>query len=102
MLHFAHPQALRNVLDAVTNVKKFREFLGALTARSENSQIAKDVLIDQVDYSGIDLAGLIPILNELHDSVQTVEGVVSLVSTLRSLTNEKPLKLDNGSPYANL
>ncbi|KAI3610536.1 pseudouridylate synthase 4 [Moniliophthora roreri] len=74
MLHFAHPQASRNVLDAVMNVKKFREFLGALTARSENSQIAKDVLIDQVDCSGIDLAGVIPILNELHDSLQTVDA----------------------------
>ncbi|KAK7054787.1 pseudouridine synthase pus4 [Paramarasmius palmivorus] len=74
MLHFAHPQALQNVLDAVTNVKKFREFLGALTARSENSQIARDVLIDQIDCSGVDLGGLIPILTDLRDSIQTVDA----------------------------
>ncbi|KAJ8078886.1 pseudouridine synthase pus4 [Marasmius tenuissimus] len=66
--------ALQNLIEAATNVKRIREFLGSLTAKQENSQIARAVLIDQVDCSGITLSELLPILGELSEAVKTTSG----------------------------
>jgi len=53
------------------HVKSFRAFLGSLPAGGENSQIAKEVLVDLVDCSGIDLTGLITVLEEVYERVQS-------------------------------
>ncbi|KAK1235991.1 pseudouridine synthase pus4 [Marasmius sp. AFHP31] len=80
LLHLLLPQALQNLIEAATNVKRIREFLGSLTAKQENSQIARDVLIDQVDCSGITLSELLPILGELSEAVKTTSEEESLRS----------------------
>ncbi|KAK0210934.1 hypothetical protein DFS33DRAFT_1296412 [Desarmillaria ectypa] len=64
LLHLVHPRALVNLRQALSNVRNFRNSLGSLTTRGENSQIAKDVLIDLVDCSGVDLNALDPLLDE--------------------------------------
>ncbi|PBK97052.1 hypothetical protein ARMGADRAFT_1010562 [Armillaria gallica] len=64
LLHIVHPRALVNLKQALSNVRDFRSTLGSLTTRGENSQIAKDVLVDLVDCSGVDLNALNPLLDE--------------------------------------
>ncbi|PBK78348.1 hypothetical protein ARMSODRAFT_947241 [Armillaria solidipes] len=64
LLHIVHPRALVNLKQALNNVRNFRSTLGSLTTRGENSQIARDVLVDLVDCSGVDLNALDPLLDE--------------------------------------
>ncbi|KAL0581552.1 pseudouridine synthase pus4 [Marasmius crinis-equi] len=71
LLHLVHPQALQTLIEAITNTKRVRQYLGSLTAKAENSQIARDVLIDQVDCSGINLSELLPILGEVYEAVKS-------------------------------
>ncbi|KAF9265473.1 hypothetical protein L218DRAFT_957050 [Marasmius fiardii PR-910] len=70
LLSLIHPRALQTLLEAITNVKQVRERLGSLTPKSENSQIARDALVDQVDSSGINLTSLLPILNDVLETVK--------------------------------
>ena len=70
LLHLAHPFTLRYFIDGLKHVKSFRAFLGSLPAGGENSQIAKEVLVDLVDCSGVDLTGLITALEEVYERVQ--------------------------------
>jgi len=70
LLHLAHPFTLRYFIDGLKHVKSFRAFLGSLPAGGENSQIAKEVLVDLVDCSGVDLTSLITALEEVYERVQ--------------------------------
>ncbi|KAJ7172400.1 hypothetical protein C8R46DRAFT_147163 [Mycena filopes] len=65
LLHLAHPYPLRSLHAAVRNVTRFKNKIGSLSASEENSQIAKSVLVDLLDCSGVDLAALEPVLSEL-------------------------------------
>jgi len=58
LLLLAHPFALEHLTAALTHVTQFRVYLGSLSASSENSQIARDVLTDLVDSSGVDIVAL--------------------------------------------
>ena len=73
LLHLAHPYTLQNFITALKHVKEFRAFLGSLPAGGENSQIAKEVLVDLVDCSGVDLTGLISTLEEVLGRVQSLD-----------------------------
>ena len=73
LLHLAHPFTLENFITALKHVKEFRTFLGSLPAGGENSQIAKEVLVDLVDCSGVDLTGLILALEEVLERVQNLD-----------------------------
>lgn len=73
LLHLAHPFTLQNFISALKHVKEFRAFLGSLPAGGENSQIAKEVLVDLVDCSGVDLTGLISALEEVLERVQRLD-----------------------------
>ncbi|KAJ7774920.1 hypothetical protein B0H16DRAFT_1362208 [Mycena metata] len=64
LLHLSHPYALRSLHAAVSNVTRFKNKIGSLSASEENSQIAKSVLVDLLDCSGVDLAALEPLLSE--------------------------------------
>lgn len=77
-LHLAHPYAVRCLLVALTYVKGFRDFLSGLSPRGESAQIAKDVLLDSVDSSGIDLNALIPILEGTLESATKLGGACAL------------------------
>ncbi|KAG7092557.1 hypothetical protein E1B28_008906 [Marasmius oreades] len=70
LLMLLHPHALQTLLEAVANVKQVRQRLELLTPRSENSQIARDAFIDQVDCSSINLTGLLPILKDVFEVIK--------------------------------
>ncbi|KAJ6596973.1 hypothetical protein DFH09DRAFT_1133278 [Mycena vulgaris] len=65
LLHLAHPYALKSLHAALNNVSRFKNRIGSLSASEENSQIAKNVLVDLIDCSGVDLNALDPILSDL-------------------------------------
>jgi len=73
LLHLAHPLTLQTFITALKHVKAFRFFLGSLPAGGENSQIAKEVLVDLVDCSGVDLTGLITALEGVLQRVQNLD-----------------------------
>ena len=73
LLHLAHPFVFRIVLDTLRYVNTFRTFLGSLPAGSENSRIAKALLVDAVECSGVDFAGLISLLEETLESRQSLD-----------------------------
>lgn len=72
LLHLIHPFALQNLITALRHVKKYYQFLKSLSARVETSQIAKDLLTDMIDYSGLNLEGLEGILESSLRNVETL------------------------------
>ncbi|KAJ7109456.1 hypothetical protein C8R44DRAFT_986432 [Mycena epipterygia] len=89
LLHLAHPYALRSLHAALSNVTRFKNKIASLSASEENSQIAKDVLVDLVDCSGVDLAALEPLLSELLVEAKKF----SVEETRRSLAMCEPTSL---------
>lgn len=79
LLHIGHPYALTNLHTILTHVKNFRVFLGQLSARGENAQIAKDVLVDLVDCSGFDIDALCSFLAECVREANNIPGPPSLL-----------------------
>ncbi|KZT09518.1 uncharacterized protein LAESUDRAFT_508521 [Laetiporus sulphureus 93-53] len=71
-LHLIHPLSLGQVLDMLNHVKRFRDHISSLSAKSENAQIAKDVLMDIVTSSGIKLDQL---RQELGQTLQRAKGL---------------------------
>lgn len=76
-MHLVHIQALRNLRIALGHVNRFCKYLTGLTPRTENSHLSKEVLLDLVDYSGIDIPGLDKIFQELEDFVQEFDGMTT-------------------------
>lgn len=78
LLNLAHPYATRNLFTILQHLKRFRTYLGSLSAGGENSRIARDVLVDLVDCSGVDFEALYPVLEEIvqkskiHDSTSSL------------------------------
>ncbi|KAJ6502473.1 hypothetical protein C8R45DRAFT_620728 [Mycena sanguinolenta] len=65
LLHLAHPYSLKSFHAAVSNVARFKTTIGSLSASEENSHMAKSVLVDLIDCSGVDFKALEPVLVEL-------------------------------------
>lgn len=55
-------------------IKRFRDHVASLTAKGENAQIARDVLLDVVDCSGIDLEQLGTVFGEVYQSLKGANG----------------------------
>ncbi|KAJ7095311.1 hypothetical protein B0H15DRAFT_967571, partial [Mycena belliarum] len=89
LLHLAHPYALSNIQAAVSNVIRFKNKIGSLSASEENSQIAKNVLVDLIDCSGVDLSALEPLLSELLVEAKKF----GVEETRRSLAQCEPVGL---------
>jgi hypothetical protein len=64
LLHLVHPIAVEYLNLVLMHVRQLRAYLGSLSASSENSHMARDVLTDLVDSSGVDIAALEPFLAE--------------------------------------
>lgn len=88
LLHLVHPRALDHLNSALTHVRRFRTHLGSLSARGENAQIAKDVLVDLVDCSGVDLGLLLEVLRD----AKGVSGMYQLFEE-----SETVIEVDNGT-----
>lgn len=74
LLHLVQPYALVNLHSVLGHIKQFRAYLGTLTASEVNAQIARDILIDLVDCSGINLDLLQPLLLELIEDAKILDG----------------------------
>lgn len=74
LLHLVHPFALEHLSAVSTHVRHFRAYLGTLSASSENAQIARDVLSDLVDTSGVDITALEPFLVECAQDCRTLDS----------------------------
>ncbi|GLB34886.1 hypothetical protein LshimejAT787_0204510 [Lyophyllum shimeji] len=73
LLHLAHPFALGNFVTALSHVQKYRAYVGSLSARGENSQIARDVLVDLIDSSGVDFAALKSALDPALEEIRAFD-----------------------------
>ncbi|TFY63286.1 hypothetical protein EVJ58_g3346 [Rhodofomes roseus] len=74
LVHLVHPYSLGRIRMILGHVKRFRDRVALLTAKGENAQIARDVLLDVVDCSGIDLEQMGGVLAQVHQSLQGVHG----------------------------
>jgi hypothetical protein len=63
--------ALKNLHAALNHVKLLRNHLGSLLVGGENAQIARDVLIDLVDCSGVDMNALEPLFADFVRDAKT-------------------------------
>jgi hypothetical protein len=75
LLPLAHPYALQNVCKAVGHVARLRTFVGSLPAGGEKESIAKAVLLDLVDSSGIDFAALEVLLADCSEESTDPSGM---------------------------
>ncbi|KAJ3490206.1 hypothetical protein NLI96_g1591 [Meripilus lineatus] len=67
-LHLTHPYLVKCLQIALKHVTGFFDFLKEMNPRGENAQIARDVLVDTIDSSGIDLQVLVPLFDEFMES----------------------------------
>lgn len=74
LLHLTHPFILPNLIGVIMHVNRFYHSLSALTPKGENSQIARDILMDVIDCSGLDLRGIEDILKVLMPDVRSISG----------------------------
>ncbi|KAG0707666.1 hypothetical protein DFH29DRAFT_592452 [Suillus ampliporus] len=63
LLHLVHPLALTNLTTVVFHVNRLHQYLASMTAKRENSQFARDIMLDLVSSSGLDLRVLEDILS---------------------------------------
>ncbi|KAF8578251.1 hypothetical protein K439DRAFT_1417327 [Ramaria rubella] len=58
LIHISHPYALDNFIGALSHLNTFRTFLDTLTASRLKAGLAKEVVVDVIDCSGIDFKEL--------------------------------------------
>ncbi|KAG6336414.1 hypothetical protein ID866_2687 [Astraeus odoratus] len=73
-LHLVHPLLLANLIEMVAHVNRLYQSLNSMRAKVENAQIARDILLDMVDSSGLNLEGLEGILKATLSEVSTIPG----------------------------
>ncbi|KAI5123618.1 hypothetical protein M0805_003433 [Coniferiporia weirii] len=71
LTHIVHPYALDNFHCFLQHMRRFRAHLGSTSRSDEHHQMAKEMLIDTVDSSGIDLEALDKMICEIKDEVNT-------------------------------
>lgn len=74
LLHLTHPFMLPNLIGVIMHVNRFYHSLSALSPKGENSQIARDILMDVVGCSGLDLKGIEEILKGTMPDVRSIPG----------------------------
>ncbi|GJJ16006.1 hypothetical protein Clacol_010285 [Clathrus columnatus] len=55
LIHLVHPYALRNLIDVLSHINSFRAYLDTLTASKLKSSLAKELVMDTLDKSGLNL-----------------------------------------------
>ncbi|KAF8892522.1 hypothetical protein BD779DRAFT_1670216 [Infundibulicybe gibba] len=67
-LHLIHPYGLGNFTTVLKYIQHFRNHVGSFNPPGEGAHIARDILVDLVDRSGIDFSALGELLDSLpHD-----------------------------------
>jgi len=72
-VHILNPYSLGKFQVALSHVKRLHDYIASLSAKAENAQIAKDVLLDVVDSSGLNLDQLARALSEVFHGLQSVD-----------------------------
>ncbi|KAH8120279.1 hypothetical protein DFH11DRAFT_48421 [Phellopilus nigrolimitatus] len=70
LTHLIHPYALDNVYFFLQHVRRFRAFLGSHAKAEEHYKMAREVLVDTIDSSGIALDALDKVIIEIRDEVK--------------------------------
>ncbi|THU88421.1 hypothetical protein K435DRAFT_842205 [Dendrothele bispora CBS 962.96] len=73
LLHLVHPTAFKALRATVSNIKRFRQTIDKLTPKSENTQIAKEALIDILDCAGLDVSGLEQLLDDFSQTIKDID-----------------------------
>jgi len=71
LLHLVHPFPLECLINLTRHVAKLRLFLMMISAKSEKAQMSKDLLLDMVDSSGINLEAVVKSLMEARADVKS-------------------------------
>lgn len=74
LLHLTHPFALTNLTGVIMHVNRFHHSLSALTPKGENSQIARNILMDVIGCSGLDLRGIEEIFKSAIADARSIPG----------------------------
>ncbi|KAG2078225.1 hypothetical protein BDR04DRAFT_1087976 [Suillus decipiens] len=74
LLHLVHPLALTNLRAVVAHVSSFHQYLASMTAKRENSQFARDTMLDLVSSSGLDLKVVEDILSSAIPEASAIPG----------------------------
>jgi hypothetical protein len=77
LLHLVQPYALGCLCQALKHVVLLYDCLRVKRAKEENTQIAKDVFLDLVERSGINLKGLASLLSESLQDSASISGQFS-------------------------
>ncbi|KAG6917962.1 hypothetical protein DXG01_017146 [Tephrocybe rancida] len=75
LLHIGHPFALDNFIVALSHVQKFCAYIKSLAPRGESAQIARDIVVDLIGNSGIELSDLINSLEHTRQELMGLEPV---------------------------
>ncbi|KAL5535488.1 hypothetical protein ACEPAF_3582 [Sanghuangporus sanghuang] len=92
LLHLVHPYMLGTLHRFVQHVRRFRGFLGSKMRAEEHLQVAREILIDCVDSSPVDLEALDKVLSEIKSEVKMNAGMVEHSPDIarRALVSLKP------------
>ncbi|KAI6045743.1 hypothetical protein EDC04DRAFT_2634728 [Pisolithus marmoratus] len=74
LLHLVHPLLLENLIDMTSHVNQFYQWLNSMTAKAESAQMARDAVLDVVDYSGLNFEALEGIFKNVLKEVRTMPG----------------------------
>lgn len=73
-LHLVHPYSLKKLVSLVGHIRTLRDYVLSLNPSTENSRLAKDVLIDVVDNCGVILDKVEPTLTDLLKDASTMNS----------------------------
>lgn len=85
LLHLIHPFPLECLINLTRHVARLRLWLAMITAKSDKAQMAKEMLLDIVDSSGINLEVVVKSLMEFRADVKSHSGVLHEVRPLAAI-----------------
>ncbi|KAG6899741.1 hypothetical protein C0993_007270 [Termitomyces sp. T159_Od127] len=87
LLHICHPYFLDNFVTALSHVQRFCVYVKSLTPRGRTAQIARDITVDLINNSGIDVSALLATLEQTRQEAKVVdEHCVTQPSVLTKAT----------------
>lgn len=86
-LHLSHPFALQKFSALVAHVRQYRAYLGSLTAKGQKAQIARGILSDLIDNSGVDFNALDSVLTTSLPEARTLDSTYHAISLTESFAN---------------
>ncbi|KAG1756683.1 uncharacterized protein EDB91DRAFT_1093918 [Suillus paluster] len=92
LLHLVHPLALTNLRAVVSHVNCFHQYLASMTAKRENSQFARDIMLDLVSSSGLDLK----ILEDTLKAAIPEASAVPMEEAMASFAEGRPVPAQHG------